>query len=107
MRHNTLTKEQKKDWVGKKTLDRMMQIAYDDGIRHSDCKPALRRFVDYVWFKTKKPNQIRIHGEVIFLFHNETLITVYRIDSKNLKKVKHTKEYIDTMKEMAEEAMTQ
>lgn len=69
-------------------LDKMAILAFDNGIKHSDTKGTLNKYITRIWFKYKTANNIRIYGENIFFFKNSTLITLYQLpnDMKRLIK---------------------
>jgi|SRR5579859_1617971 len=58
---------------------RLAVKAFEQGIQHSDAKGRLKKYIDGLWFKYKKANNVRIYGENVFFFKGETLITVYQI----------------------------
>lgn len=72
-----------------KALDRMAVKAYKDGIKHSDTTGRLNKYVTNLWSKSKTANNVRIYGEVIFLFAKNRLITVYQIPNELKKILKH------------------
>lgn len=65
--------------------------AYEVGINHADAKGRLRKYMDSLWFKYKKANNIKIYGENIFFFKDNVLITVYQVPSDLKKLVKISK----------------
>lgn len=62
--------------------------AYEFGIKHSDTKGSLNKYVTKLWFDYKTANNIRIMGENIFLFKDDLLITIYQLPFKMRKYVK-------------------
>ena len=56
--------------------------AFVDGLTHSQAKGRLRKYVDGLWLQYKSANNIKIYGEVVFFFRNETLITVYQLPNQ-------------------------
>lgn len=63
----------------KDVLDKLAAKALEQGIRHSDTVGKLHKYIDKIWFSHRTANNVRIYGEVIYLFHDETLITVYQL----------------------------
>lgn len=59
--------------------------AYLDGVKHCNTAGNLKKWIDGTWFNYKNANNIRIYGEVFFLFNFKTLITVYQVPH-NLRK---------------------
>ena len=47
------------------------------GIKHSETKGALRKYLDGIYLKRETANNIRIYCNNVYLFQNEMLITVY------------------------------
>ncbi len=73
------------------TIEKMAQKAYDSGLKHKDTKGVLNKYLTSVWAKNKTANNISIHGEVIYIFCFERLITVYHIPSELRKNIKWSK----------------
>lgn len=53
--------------------------AYVSGKKHADTKGQLKQFISGLYLQYKKANNTRIYGNHIYLFCNQTLITVYHI----------------------------
>lgn len=70
------------------TLDKMMAKAYHEGIRHSQTKGSLKKYISGLYLRYKKANNIRIYGQNVYLFRNKKLITLYRIDNSLIKYLK-------------------
>lgn len=68
----------------KNALERMANKAYFSGLKHEDTKGKLNKYLTKLWHLHKSANNIRIHGENVFIFINNTLITVYQLPN-NLK----------------------
>ena len=75
----------------KKTLDRMMRKAFEEGVTHSDTTGQLNKYITDLWFKYKTANNIRIYGENVYLFRFTKLITLYRLPTELTKHVKNFK----------------
>lgn len=70
----------------KKSLDRMAQRAFEQGITHAQTKGRLNKWITKLYFKNQTASNLRIYGEKCYLFdRNETLITVMDIPN-DLKK---------------------
>mgnify|MGYP000221093441 CR=1 FL=1 len=63
----------------KAALDRMAEKAYQDGLTHKDVKGRIKAYLNDVYQKNKRINNIRVHGENIFLFTGSKLLTIYRL----------------------------
>jgi hypothetical protein len=77
------------------TLERLSKKALIDGIKHSEANERLRKYFDSLFLERRTANNIRIYGENVYLFHDETLITVFQVPvnlRKIVIKVKHRKE---------------
>lgn len=83
--------EKAKERLGwkRKVLDKMMVKAFDEGIKHSDTKGSLNKYITKLWFKYRTANNIRIYGENVYFFCGETLITLYRLDNKMIKHLQY------------------
>ena len=78
--------------AGKKTCHVVAKHALERGIRHSETTGTLRAFMDYIYLIKQTANNQRIYAEKIFVFHNETLITVIPLPRKFVSAVKKIKE---------------
>ena len=75
------------------TLDRMAERAFYEGFTHKDVQSALKKYCDRLYLEGKNANNLRIYGENIFLFHDEVLITVFRLSNGLLKYVRRLEEH--------------
>lgn len=73
--------------ANKKSADRIAEIAYKKGLKHSKLTGNLRKWVDGLYLKHKQGNQIRLYGDKAYIFHNERLITVIQIPHNLVKEV--------------------
>lgn len=73
--------------LNKKSIQRMAEKAYTDGISHRNTKGSLNKWVTKVYFKSQKANNIRLYGDTAFLFHNDILITVIQIPAELMQQV--------------------
>ncbi len=74
-----------------KVLDRMMVIAFNKGIKHSDTKGNLNKYITNLWSNNKSCNNIRIYGENVYFFCKKKMITIYRLNNKIIKHIKNNK----------------
>lgn len=68
----------------KKTAERMAKKAFYGGITHAQTKGKLNKWITSLYFKNVKANNIRLYGEVAYIFAGETLVTVIPVPG-NLK----------------------
>lgn len=74
------------------SLDRLANKALREGIRHAETNGALKRYISGLWENGgEKINNARILGEVIFLFIDKTLITLYQLPLEFRKVLSHYK----------------
>ncbi|MDP1810580.1 MAG: hypothetical protein Q8K66_04165 [Sediminibacterium sp.] len=59
--------------------------AYISGKAHDKAKGQLRDYISELYLRYKNANNIRIYGEVVYLFCNSVLITLYHLPN-DLKK---------------------
>ena len=71
-----------------KVLDKMAEKAFLEGVKHKDTRGALNKYLNEIWSNHKKSDNVRIYGEVIFLFANNVLITLYQLPYELRKHVK-------------------
>jgi len=70
--------------LGKKSFAKLAEKAFLNGVKHSDTKGALNKYLTKLWFEYRK-NNIRIYGVYIYIFDDNNLVTLYLLPSK-LKK---------------------
>lgn len=60
-----------------RSLQRLSEKAFLDGIKHADTKGKLNRFINRKYLNNPAATNIRIYGEVIFFFSSDyTLMTL-------------------------------
>ena len=69
-------------------LYKMAEKAYLEGIKHSDTKGTLNRYITKLFMEHKTANNIRIYGENIFFFSHNILITIYQLPNNVKKKLR-------------------
>ena len=62
-------------------LNRMTVLAYTCGIRRYQLKGRLKHFINDQMAGYDKPSVIRIHGEIMYIFRHQTLVTLYQLPS--------------------------
>lgn len=65
--------------LNKKSIQRMADKAFDEGIRHSDTKGNLKKWVDSLYFYSKSANNIRLYGDKAYIFAGHMLVTIVQI----------------------------
>lgn len=60
-------------------LNRMTVLAYTCGIRRYQLKGRLKHYTDELMEGYSKRPEIRIYGEFIYIFRNQTLVTLYQV----------------------------
>ena len=78
-------------------LNKMSVLAYTNGLRRYELKGRLKHFINELVEDTEKKPQIRIYGEVLYIFRHQTLVTLYQIPSdlrKCLSYHRNTKEQL-------------
>lgn len=68
--------------LDKKATERHAMKAYVAGLQHKNCKLPLKKHVDELYLRYKTCDNIRIYGEVVFLFSRNKLITVYQLPNE-------------------------
>ncbi len=68
--------------------------AYQRGIRHFETTDSLNRYLTKLWFYNQRANNIRVHGDAVFVFSSNVLVTVYRLPEIYLPQIKQIKEKI-------------
>ena len=75
--------------LNKAALERFANSAYKNGIKQSDTVGQLKKYIAKLWHKYKTANNIRIYGEIIFIFCDNRLITLYHIPNEFKRVLKH------------------
>ena len=82
-RHAYKRARQRLKWK-KRTVNRMMKIAFRKGVRWSQTRGRLRRYLGKRIAKNPAVDNIRIYGEHVFFFSGKKLITLYRLPNRFL-----------------------
>lgn len=61
------------------TLEKMSERAMNIGVKHSDTRGKLNRFMSKIYLQHKTANNTRIYGEHIYIFADNVLITVIQL----------------------------
>jgi hypothetical protein len=71
-----------------KNIEKAARCAYDNGIKHSELKGSLKRYVDKVVLTsigehpTSSITDYKIYNDSIYLFAKEKLVTVFHIPNR-------------------------
>lgn len=68
--------------LNKKSIERMAQRAYDNGICHSETRGNLNKWITKVYFSNKNANNIRLYRNMLYIFCNDVLVTVFHVPHK-------------------------
>lgn len=75
--------------LNKAALERLAVKALEQGKKHSDTKGQLKKYIDGLWFRHRNANNVRLYGENLFLFVDNTLVTVYQLPNNLRKHMKY------------------
>lgn len=87
--------------IKKKSVDRMVQIVLEKGYSHNQLKGRLRKWVDGIYLKDRKLNNIKLYGDKAYLFTDNKLITALQIPNdltKDFKKMVKEKPNVEKRK---------
>jgi hypothetical protein len=92
MKEVTITKhayDRAKERLGwkKATLKRMVDRVLEEGVTHKETNGQLRKYLNHLYRQKGKANNMRIYGDVIFVFHGKTLITIFKLPTELIKYV--------------------
>lgn len=62
--------------LSRKTATRMAEKAFYIGMKHSDTKGQINRWITSLYFNNKNANNIRLYGNFAYIFCNKILVTV-------------------------------
>ena len=68
----------------KKSQERMANKAFSEGITHAQTKGRLNKWITSLYFSNKNASNIRVYGDMAYIFCAETLVTVIPVPT-NLK----------------------
>lgn len=71
--------------LNKRSVQRMADKAFTDGIRHSDTRGRLNKWVTSLYFYNRTADNIRLYGDKAYIFAGSTLVTVIQIPPDLLK----------------------
>ncbi|HLO37370.1 MAG TPA: hypothetical protein VK173_02660 [Lacibacter sp.] len=85
--HITITEhayDRSKERLGwdKKATNRSAMKAYVAGKQHKRLPVALKKYIDGLYLQKETCNNIRIYGEVVFLFADNRLVTLYQLPNE-------------------------
>jgi hypothetical protein len=69
----------------KSARQKAAEKAYAEGKQHSETKGKLHRYLDGLWLQKGNANKMRLYSNHVWMFNDNTLITVWEIP-KNLQK---------------------
>ena len=72
----------------KKSVDKIAQRAFEEGITHAEAKGNLQRWMGHIFTNYNRGNQMRIYGDKLYVFHKSSLITVVDVP-RNLLPLVH------------------
>lgn len=73
----------------KKSYERMVRKAYEDGISHKQTKGRLNKWITSLYFNGQNANNIRVYGDIAYIFCNKTLVTVIPVPADLRKDIKN------------------
>lgn len=68
--------------ANKKTVSKLSDLAFKNGITHSETTGSLRRYCDRLYLSHRIPNNMRVYNQRVFLFKDNILITVVNLPQK-------------------------
>lgn len=74
--------------ANKKSIERIAEKAFNEGIRHNQTKGRLNKWVTSLFFKNMNANNIRLYGDKAYIFCDEILVTVIQIPASLMKDFK-------------------
>lgn len=78
--------------VSKRNAPTVAKRAFRRGITHAETHGNLHRFLDSLYLSQKKGTNMRIYGNAVYVFKEDTLITVINIPENLMDDVKEIKE---------------
>lgn len=60
----------------KKALEKHVDSVLQEGKKHCDAKGRARKWMDKMYLSYEAANNMRVHGQFLYVFNSQTLITV-------------------------------
>jgi hypothetical protein len=76
----------------KKAAQRFAEKAFKNGITYSECAGGLKRYLSFLWEYNHTANNIRVYANKVFIFADETIVTVLNLPKRYYETVKKIKE---------------
>ena len=67
--------------INHKSAQRIAEKAFEQGVKHSETKGNLQKWVTSLYFHNKSANNIRLYGDKAYIFCGNALVTVLQIPS--------------------------
>ncbi|UNY40000.1 hypothetical protein KLEB273_gp079 [Bacillus phage vB_BauM_KLEB27-3] len=78
---HAVKKMKERNGLPKKSSKRIAQKALEFGIKHSDSRGKLRKYMDGLFLRHKNANNNRIYNDSVYIFQGDLLITSFHLDS--------------------------
>lgn len=88
--------------MNKNTARKVAERAYCTGISFDNASSDIRKYISRVYMSHDKiANNIRIYGNIVYIFDNRTLITVFQMPQELVKQIEDYAESIDAAGDQA------
>lgn len=73
--------------IPRRAVERQAAAALEKGATHGQFTGKFRRYLDGVFLAERSANNMRVHGGVLYIFRDQTLITCWALpaDFRNIK----------------------
>jgi hypothetical protein len=85
--------------IKSKGAERLAKIAFERGLTHAETTGSLNGYLTRLYMYNRQANNIRLYGDKVYVFCDETLVTVLdtplkyrRLVNKLMEKKKHDRE---------------
>lgn len=85
--HHAAQRTKERVGIPKHASEKNAERALQMGIRHSDTSGSLNRYITSLYWKNKAANNIRIYCDRVYIFRDNTLITILTLPQKYRKTV--------------------
>ena len=69
----------------KKAVERSATLALQKGLSHKESTGSLKRYFDYLFLSHKKGSNIRLYGNHVYIFTQNSLVTVLPLPNEHKK----------------------
>lgn len=63
----------------KSAIQRLADTAFESGHQHKDARGKAKRYLDRLFLLQKSATNLRVYGDFVYVFCDQTLVTVFQL----------------------------